>query len=774
MYFVQMCLLYRLIVIAKRKAVQERFPIPLINRLEKHFLAMSTVLSPQQADIVSKITQWVKRFSAVNPGVIQRSKQRFSEGDAFIGYHGDTPAAVVLRACEELSEVRGNAVQARGSEQWEQCVLERAKFLLMQMCPPDALARLSHTTLAAQAAQCWQVYFKEQQHASLVACLHAELSSLRPDQSLCLQVTTHSRLLSLPDVDYIAEALGMPQHTVHSVLLQQFHTEQQFLREITSFFEKELHSQTAKLLVVQCDAGDQHGDLLACARHRLHEERDIVIAKCKERGIRAQYHIVSIVQLPRIAGGCFEGVHGGVWRSIHIDELRPPESSDCPPVTALVGKSMSQLFKQSIPHRGRGSGLLANEQDDAMEVEEFHRDDAMDVDEARQGAPSQPNSPLNLEKLLLSCIQGAVARLTNHDTGVDEAAECIRRRIDLLQFVLQNYEGRDVYSTFMSVLCQRIGQLLTERDERAGHLADKWVQSKALATGDLQAGGTFSRALWLKIQSTVTPLFAEILGILDRCSNMDLLRSDLGWVQQLWLQLLASPEVVPLSYESFLVLMREEEAQQLRQRVPMPAMGAKNQSFQAEFPFSWLVKQHIDAMMPQAVNVAEQSHESLATCLRNMLSETPLGRILGQAAATSPSDVMLRYLVDFAHMVYHVRSTEELQLVQLCLVAAQRELQSSSEGEPVLDVAGIHAAYSAIQGRLNCLAQLLAASPPSDISQVLKRFSSRSAEMVSFDPEILQILHKINFRCSRWSKFSPKLKQHLNSPPPLHHQKKSL
>lgn len=58
--------LYRLVVIAEKDKVylHEEFPTPLINRLEKHFLVMSTILiSPEDNDLVRKCLRWVKEFS---------------------------------------------------------------------------------------------------------------------------------------------------------------------------------------------------------------------------------------------------------------------------------------------------------------------------------------------------------------------------------------------------------------------------------------------------------------------------------------------------------------------------------------------------------------------------------------------------------------------------------------------------------------------------------------------------------------------------------------
>ena len=56
----------RLIVIAERDVVYSKFPIPLINRLEKHYLVTSASLSSAQAAVVIRLQDWVMKFSHVN------------------------------------------------------------------------------------------------------------------------------------------------------------------------------------------------------------------------------------------------------------------------------------------------------------------------------------------------------------------------------------------------------------------------------------------------------------------------------------------------------------------------------------------------------------------------------------------------------------------------------------------------------------------------------------------------------------------------------------
>ena len=55
----------RLILIAEKNTVYEKFPIPLINRLEKHFVLTRTVLLSWQETVLDEMIKWVKQFSRI-------------------------------------------------------------------------------------------------------------------------------------------------------------------------------------------------------------------------------------------------------------------------------------------------------------------------------------------------------------------------------------------------------------------------------------------------------------------------------------------------------------------------------------------------------------------------------------------------------------------------------------------------------------------------------------------------------------------------------------
>ena len=45
--------------------VYNKFPIPLINRLEKHFLVMSAGLTDAQEQLSRELTEWVENFAEI-------------------------------------------------------------------------------------------------------------------------------------------------------------------------------------------------------------------------------------------------------------------------------------------------------------------------------------------------------------------------------------------------------------------------------------------------------------------------------------------------------------------------------------------------------------------------------------------------------------------------------------------------------------------------------------------------------------------------------------
>ena len=61
---------HRLVLIADKDKVYNKFPTPLINRLEKHYLTISTILTKKQEKLMSRIEEWVRDFSKISKTVM--------------------------------------------------------------------------------------------------------------------------------------------------------------------------------------------------------------------------------------------------------------------------------------------------------------------------------------------------------------------------------------------------------------------------------------------------------------------------------------------------------------------------------------------------------------------------------------------------------------------------------------------------------------------------------------------------------------------------------
>ena len=102
--------LSRLILIAEKDKVYEKFPIPLINRLEKHLVTSSIIMRAEQQMFCDELKQWVERMADV-PGT------NFKKEDVFVGYQSETPVAVVFQAYKMCP-----AAVAVFDDEWEERV----------------------------------------------------------------------------------------------------------------------------------------------------------------------------------------------------------------------------------------------------------------------------------------------------------------------------------------------------------------------------------------------------------------------------------------------------------------------------------------------------------------------------------------------------------------------------------------------------------------------------------------------------------------------------
>lgn len=113
---------FRLVVVEDQKKVYEHFPVPLINRLEKHRVDRSTDLEPWQHTVLDKLREWVKEFSG-------EASEDFKQSDIFIGFHGDACASALLQALERRALRVEDTQEAQGTQEGPQQQGEQNKTL---------------------------------------------------------------------------------------------------------------------------------------------------------------------------------------------------------------------------------------------------------------------------------------------------------------------------------------------------------------------------------------------------------------------------------------------------------------------------------------------------------------------------------------------------------------------------------------------------------------------------------------------------------------------
>ncbi|KAJ7339377.1 hypothetical protein OS493_005771 [Desmophyllum pertusum] len=684
---------FKLIVIAEKDVVYNTFPIPLINRLEKHFLVTLTSLTPDQMELVEKLRTWTNDFSEVT----RQSKRHrdFSTGDAFVGYHEDTIPSIVMQVCNDI-EKEDALPEDTTEETWEMKVIQRCQKMLLEMAEPDAIARLPATRLKERAQYIWNAYFHEQQHSSLAAFMSHVLTlddvhlDKKRQEGLLVQITTHSRLLSNNDLSDICHRTGFRRSTVDFMTLQQFQTEQQFRNLFRAFFEG-LGGDCPGILLVQCDSGDDNFNLIAGARHILLEERTNASEMLNLPSIEP-VHIVLIIQLPRIAGGCrnFVGFQGGKWLSTHIDELRSLDRHT-PSIEQLIDRPISELFKSGSQ-------------------------DQLEEDDVTQAWSV---------KFLRNCVQAAACRTESDERSI--------HRIELLLHLLpEDSQSLEAEETFASVITRRTYHLLKESESTA-YNAHKWLHSEALAGTSVQECGTFRKAIWKRVYSAVVPILAEIIALADRDSNLDLMKNESTWVSTLWLKILANPNISELSYNK----MISPVTNSVRERVQVIASGAGGHRFCCRFPFSFLIKQRVDKWLKDASSVSAQSSTTLVISLRDLINNSEMGLLLGEFLQFPA----LAYLMDFVHMVYKPSSVSEHKLVCEVIFSSARELGTrlleDEDGNELIDIALVHVAYSRVQSRLRCFAKLVQVHPDI-VTRLREMFLEKESEVI-LDVVALQV-----------------------------------
>ncbi|XP_043570887.1 E3 ubiquitin-protein ligase rnf213-alpha-like isoform X2 [Chiloscyllium plagiosum] len=676
---------FRLIVIEEKEVVYKEFPIPLINRLEKHYLDINTVLDGNQRDIVEQLKRWVDTFTAAQSrnASIHVRQQAYSPSDVFVGYHSDTCASVVLQITERLKQSEGS---------WEEA-LKEAQWVLLNCATPDSVVRLTNSKFAPyQTDMIMQKYFAGQHHDSLADFIHFHTKSRVQHWAAFIEVTTHSRLLTTSDLESLQREVGESVEAVFCFSLQQFDTEYSFLKKIRHCVD---FCQGNKILLIQTDFenSSQSANLIASAKYSTINE--INKSRCDDCTV----YIYFITKLPRMEGGStYVGFHGDPWQSVHIDDLRKSKDMVAD-VTAFKGVTISQLF-------GKDPG----------------EPEPMIVDQREMTEEPVSESLLSNEKILdttsliRSCVQPAVSMLKDQHQSASRST----KRVEILLSLLM--EDNELKASFLSMMKQRLHSLLLKRDEESIN-ATEWMVREASNLEALQEGGTFRHTLWKQVQKVVTPFLAQIISIIDRDCNLNLLIDETPeLVQTLWLDIFSDLNLLDIPYNRDILSLQSEIV--VHNYMKMDVLAISNM-----LPFSWRIKDFLDELWIRAQYMEGQGEHKL----NEIFNKTGFGKYLSNLSEEWRQEFFLRYLNDFLLMTMSISSESEFEFLQGALMSCVNELKIKYSIGDDLSIFWVHIAHQHFKNRLQNFSRIVAVQP--SVLQLLQRVNNdiqkaESREMV--------------------------------------------
>ncbi|KAK5884967.1 hypothetical protein CesoFtcFv8_018727 [Champsocephalus esox] len=669
---------FRLIVIEEREVVYKQFPIPLINRLEKHYMDIHTVLKTEQTEIAEELERWLRLFvSLSNQHATVAQAYKYQPPDVFIGYHSDTCASVVL----QVVETQKGSLDISDPERR---VLDEAKLILLRCATPDSVVRLDCTGLPkVESENLARVYFEEQNNSCLADFILAHTMQEVYCHSFFTEVTTFSRLLTASDLDTLEQVLN----SVELLSLQQFDTEYSFLKKIRNFLTADNGSSNTgppnKILLIQSDFDEasHSANLIASAKYSSMNE----INKTTHESSGSRVFVYFITRLPRMEGGTsYIGFHGGPWRSVHIDDLRRSKDivSD---IKALQNMTISQMFETKMS------------QPEAMEVDDMYTENEHEEAEENAEENAEGNgweNAVDTTALVRSCVQSAVGMLRDQVEGGRST-----RRVEILLTLLSDND--EVKGEFLQTVKKHLHSLLATHDGLS--IKSNWVIKEASNIDALQEGGTFRHTLWKRVQAVIIPLLAQLVSVIDRDQNMNILLDEKcdGFVKRLWLDIFGNDKLLEIPH---LTLDPNSETK----TILVQNYIAQDRNMSCSMPFSWRIKDYLEELWVHALQREGQTQQDFD----EFFWKTPLGRYIEKADREMQTEFFQRYLQDFISMTMNVTCQEDLELLCGALNCCVNELRLQLNGrDTVTSLPWVHAAYHKFKNRLQNFSRMICIEP---------------------------------------------------------------
>ena len=299
---------FRLIIIEEEK-IARQFPIPLLNRLEKHFLGMESMLDPTSIETQKRICKNLEVFA--NVPRIDSTGDAFTVKDAFVGYQDDTSSYIITQVQKD-SEIDVSDVD----------VYQRSIERLFQTCTKEAILRADIENYPLEAEHLLHSIGK-QGKKNLEEFLWTQLYTKEKNKCYHLiEVTTFGKIPSQRDIKQINRTLMGRERTRvsddrHATIdLNTLQTEQELNERVSSFVRSSQHIDCRKILFITCTKAQRLVSVIACTKYSLQN----MFFKAKDPNV----FVLFLVQIPRLwYKSNYSSFSVGEWNTFHVDKLHP-------------------------------------------------------------------------------------------------------------------------------------------------------------------------------------------------------------------------------------------------------------------------------------------------------------------------------------------------------------------------------------------------------------------------------------------------------------------
>ncbi|XP_052087598.1 E3 ubiquitin-protein ligase rnf213-alpha-like isoform X5 [Mytilus californianus] len=703
---------FRLIVVAEKQVVYKKFPIPLINRLEKHFLSMKTLLSSSQLRMSKELQEWALKFCENKTSFHGKKKVR-EIGEAFLGYHEDTCPAVIQHVCQEKSTKEGE------SDYDENKILQDAKGLLLWCATPAAVLQGGDDIDI-------DTYFHQQEHESLADYISFKM---RSDQhpTVFAQITTNSRILSTLELDDLAKEVPVARKNIHLLTLQSFHTEQQFSRQIKSCFGKKIPDS---ILIVQSESGDQNEELIACARYSAQRELQEILQK----GVKSKIYVIFLVQLTGLAGNYFSGYQCGLWQSVHIDDLRI--SFIIPPIIDMLGKSAATVITAAETNNSRSTAQVKLEKEvfdrDGEKLQPDENNEEMTQTDSTRTIDQTPEETLhtkgrgqgNEEKenrdqviasittdqrrkfdtnsLILNCVQRALSALKDPE----EDASRTTQRLKIVLNLLENDGG-----TVLSGICKHVVKLINEKEKQFGSLSN-WLSAEVSKSENINKAGTFRKSIIMCLESRIIPILAGLFAFMDSNRNLDILTENESnhWNVSIWLDILNDPEITQIKYQNMVSPTKHLELHE----VAVKPTSVEGKVFSAKMSFSWLIIDQVQKILKTTIESEDTTENNTLDIIMKaaeIFQSLSIGCLLHEIDGPFTKTALKFYIEDFVHTVYPFKTENECRLVCENVAIGAQKLLKGEYGNLLPTMFACHMVYETFSTRFKNFSHIMTVWP---------------------------------------------------------------